>query len=88
MKNLIAVKVYIITLCKGCNYFISLIQAIFVKVREKVGFGGGGKLSFGLFWKEFHLNDKWFFADRKEKEELSGSIRGEQILTGRRSELF
>lgn len=42
----------------------------------------------GFFGKEFLLNDKWFSDDRKgKKTELSDSIRDEQILTGRRSEL-
>lgn len=49
--------------------------------REKVVF-------WAVFGKEFHLNDKWCFADRKEKrKELSGSISDEQILAGRSRDL-
>lgn len=88
--NLIAVKVYIIAFCKGCNYFISFIQTILVKVRTKSGFCVWREkvVFWAVFGKEFHLNDKWCFADRKEKrKELSGSISDEQILAGRRSGL-
>lgn len=42
----------------------------------------------GFFGKEFRLNDKWFFADRKEKRKrIKWFNRDEKILRGGRSEL-
>lgn len=73
---MIAVKVYIITFCKGCNYFISFIQAIFVKVREKSGFCGRGKVVFWAFSERnfVSMTNGSLLIGRKKEKELSGSI--------------
>lgn len=83
--------------CSGLHYYflqgLQLLHLLYsnylCKGQEKTWILWGEDYVLGFFGKEFHLNDKWFSDDRKGKKtpELSDSIRDEQILTGRRSEL-